>query len=506
MVEVHANITARTRFIIPTIPSATVSRRCLVSRLDGGACDLTLIAAAPGSGKTALLAQWASVREDPVAWLSCNRDDADPSWFWRDVITAIRGAWTDVALGDTELTQDRESRHLAIEIANELEAHAQSGVIIIDDFHLAAPEPDAMVAFIDALPSSIRLVLGTRHDPLFPLGRMRVQGRLLELRQSDLRFDHDEMVEALDRLGVALAPKDLEQLESLTEGWAAGVHLAGLSLRGERVSEAMMRRLAATDRGLIDFLMNEVVDLQPAELLEFLMVGAELGEFDAELCDQVMGSSDGRVMIERVAAANLFLVGLDDEGTWFRFHHLFGEFLRARLRRTDPDRVGVIHRAAADSFGRRGDLLTAVRHSLSAGDTDGALDRLTTYMANSTTLADQSVGAAAAQAWLDEHGATTLDDSPERILSCVVALNGSNRHDAAEVWLRRVEANESHLDLAGRCTLEVVRSFHLLYAGDPERALPHAEKALAIAEEHHLDGVWVPSIPLMTVQAHLWLD
>lgn len=506
-IGIQPNHAALNRYAVPHIPNATIERTALASRLDSASeCDLILVAAAPGSGKTALLAHWANASDQPMAWLSCDADDADAAWFWRDVIAAIRSAWADVSLGEGELTDDLDSRQLAIEIANELSLSAHPGVIIIDDFHLAQADPAAIVAFIEALPSCVQLVLGTRHDPPFPLGRMRVQGRLLELRQADLRFTDHEIEQALATLGVELGRDDLEHLTNLTEGWAAGVHLAGLSLRAATAPAEVIRRLGETDRSLVDFLMNEVIELQTPEIQDFLIDTGELEAFDAALCDCVTGRSDSREVLEEVRAANLFLVGLDGDSSWYRYHQLFREFLRARLRLVAPHRVPTIHRAAAAAFTERGDLVQAMRHSMSAGSTDEALERLTTHMAIWTTLDDQNIGGRVAQTWLTEHGADDVLAAPHRILACVVALDGAQLTEIADEWLERIEAVEASLGEANRLLLEQARSFHLLYRGDPAGALEHAVRAKEILDSRVIDSIWVPTLPMMFLQAQLWLD
>src|SRR3954454_5247712 len=483
--RMQAMVTALTRFSVPHIPNATIVRAALVTRLaDAVECPLTVIAAAPGSGKSALLGQWARGFSGPLAWLSCDVVDADPAGFWRDLCVAIRRSWGNAVLAEAELVEEQEPRELAIEVANELAQSGQPGAIVIDAFHLAAPEPAAMLAFIDALPVTVRLVLGGRDDPSFPLGRLRVQGRLLELRQADLRFTTEEIRQVLADLGVELDPVDLDRLEDLTEGWATGVYLAGLSLRAAPEPEGMLRRLVDTDRSLVDFLMNEVIELQPDELRDFLMVTAQLDSFDAALCDAVTGRSDSAGMLEGIRAANLFLVGLDRDGAWYRYHHLFGEFLRARLRVVAPDRVPLIHLVAADAYTERGDLVSAVRHSMAAGDSEAALTNLATHMATASSLGDQDVIGAAARTWLAEYGAAALERAPIGILECVLALDATGGGDAAVQWLQRVEAREPAPAPASRFLLQGAWGFHLLYQGDPAGALARARAAEAVLRDH----------------------
>jgi LuxR family maltose regulon positive regulatory protein len=265
----------------------------------------------------------------------------------------------------------------------------------------------------------------------------------------------------------------------------------------------LLKRLVATEHSLVDFLMNEVIELQTPTMQDFLIETAELDTFDAALCDAALERSDSAELLDGIRSANLFLIGLDDG--WFRYHHLFGEFLRACLRRVDPRRPATIHRSAAAAFAARGDVIAAIRHSMAAGDIATAVHHLTLHMATSTTLDDQSVGGAVARAWLDRHGLAELATAPQTVLACVIALNGANLSDEAAVWLERVGANEAALDDASRCMLHQTRCFHLLYQGDPESALECAERAQAIVDEHGIDSVWVAAMPTQVLQAQLWL-
>jgi LuxR family maltose regulon positive regulatory protein len=500
-------IVARTKFRVPRVPAATVRRDALVQRLGSAVdCPLSLVVAAPGSGKTALLAQWAGGLDGPVAWLSCDRTDADASSFWRNLATIVGEAWPDLGPAVAELADTRRSDQLAVGIANELGSLPEPGVVVIDDFHLAGAEPAAMKALVGALPPQTRLVLGSRQDPPFPVGRLRLQGRLLELRQADLRFTSDEARRLLAGLGVEVRDRDLEQIIAITEGWTAGVYLAGLWLRAHRDPAGLLRGLVGTDRSLVDFLMTEVIDLQPPEIVEFLTVTAELETFDAALCDAVRGRHDSAEVLDRVRADNLLLVELDPVAGWYRYHNLFAEFLRARLRTVEPERAPVIHQAAAEAFGHRDDLMHAVHHSMRAGDTEGALARLEAYATGTWSLEDQTTGGATAQAWLQEHGVDHLERSPLSVLVCTIVLNAVGRGDDAEPWLRYVEAREPDLDHASRVLLHGAWSFDRLQRGDPAAALDRACRAEELLKDGPVDSAWAQALPYMVVQAHLWLD
>ena len=276
------------RFVVPQIPNATLRREDLLARLSAGdACPFTLVSAGPGSGKTALLASWTSTLPGGVSWLSCDIDDADAGVFWQHVARAISGP-------GGEILADPDPREEAASLVRTLGATGRPTVLVIDDFHLARPHPTALLDFVAAVPAGARLVISTRTDPALPLGRLRLQGRVLELRQSDLRFSRDETAVVLDALGVSLDDSELDTLDTLTEGWTAGVQLAGLSLRAHPRPVELLRSLAETDHSLVDLLMNEVIDLQADDMREFLLATAELEAFDAALCDAITDARTAR--------------------------------------------------------------------------------------------------------------------------------------------------------------------------------------------------------------------
>ena len=243
--------------------------------------------------------------------------------------------------------------------------------------------------------------------------------------------------------------------------------MAGLSLRARHNPAGLLRSLIETDHSLVDFLVNEVIELQPPEVVEFLMVTVELESFDAALCDAVTGRHDSVEMLSRVRAANLFLVELDQAGGWYRYHHLFAQFLRGRLRAVAPERVPLIHRAAARASSQRDALMSAVHHSLRAGDTTAALGHLESHGTGVWSIDDQMSGGATARAWLDEHGASHLADAPQSILFCTIVLNMAGDNDDPQPWLELVEAREAELDAETRLMLERAWSFHHLQRGDP---------------------------------------
>jgi ATP/maltotriose-dependent transcriptional regulator MalT len=504
--SVEEMVVARAKFGVPRVPSATVRRDALVKRLDTAAdCPLTLVVAPPGSGKTALLAEWVAAADCSISWMSCDATDAEPLCFWRSVVTSVAQACHDLGIAAAELVEEPSTERLAIGLANELTALDHPCVIVIDDFHLAHAEPAVMAAFIAALPRSVRLVLATRSDPPFPLGRLRVQGKLLELRQADLALTTDEACRLLGELGVVLGERELEDLVALSEGWPAGVHLAGLWARAHDDPGALLRSMGTTDRSLVDFLMTEVIELQPPDIVDFLMVSAELEWFDAALCDEVRSRHDSAEMLARVRAANLFLVQPVREGAKYRYHHLFGQFLRSHLRAVAPERLPAIHRAAAAASLARRDPMGAVAHSLRARDPGAAMAQLQSHVTSAWSIEDPALASATIRAWLTEHESLDGERAPAGVLVCAVVFGMVGDRDEAASWLRWVEAREADLDPLDRFLLHAVWVHHLVQAGDPGAALERAGRARAVLREHDIDTVWAEPLTFLEAQAQLWL-
>jgi LuxR family transcriptional regulator, maltose regulon positive regulatory protein len=503
--SVEEMVVARAKFGVPRVPNATVRRDVLVDRLDAADCPLTLVVAAPGSGKTALLAQWVAEAGRSVSWMSCDATDAQPLCFWRSVTTSVAQTCHDLGIAAAELVEEASTERLAIGLANELGARDQRCEIVIDDFHLAHPEPAVMAAFIAALPPSVRLVLATRSDPPFPLGRLRVQGKLFELRQAELAFTSDDARRLLADLGVRLGDDELGELVALTEGWPAGVHLAGLWARAHGDPSALLRTMGATDRSLVDFLMTEVIELQPPDIVDFLMVSAELEWFDAALCDEVRARNDSAEMLARVRAANLFLIEPVREGAKYRYHHLFGQFLRAHLRAVAPERLPAIHRAAAAASLERRDPMGAVGHSLRARDPAAAMAQLQAHVTSAWSIEDPALASATTQAWLAEHVYPDAERTPGGVLVCAVVFGMVGDLDEAASWLQWVEARDADLDPLDRFLLHGVWAHHLVQGGDPEAALERASRAGAVLREHEIDTVWAEALTLVAAQAQLWL-
>src|SRR5215467_2696588 len=369
-----------TKLYLPQPRPGFVSRPHLVSRLDEGLDrGLVLVCAPAGYGKTVALADWARRSWRPVAWLSLDAGDNDPVRFWRYVVAAVGPARPGVAGRLLPLFGPPPPSSFdgpVTALINELAAQPGDGeaVLILDDYHLidAGPVHESLLLLAEHLPPGLRLVLASRSDPPLPLGRLRARGQLAELRAAELRFTADEaaalLQQAAEGAGTALSDADVAALTARTEGWAAGLQLAGLSLRGQADTAGFVAAFSGGHRYVLDYLAGEVLDHLDGQMRDFVLETSVLERLSGELCDAVTGRTGSQALLEQVERAGLFLVPLDEVRGWWRYHHLFAGLLRARLQAGRPARVAGLHRAAA-AWHQEHDLADdAVRHALAAGD------------------------------------------------------------------------------------------------------------------------------------------
>jgi LuxR family maltose regulon positive regulatory protein len=337
--------------------------------------ELTLVCAPAGFGKTALVADWSQRDPRPVAWLSLDEGDNDPARFWRHVAAALDRVWPGIAEGAAALLgglQPASLEAVVTSLVNELDAMTEEVVLVLDDYHLiqAPPVHQSLAFLLEHLPASLRLVVASRADPPLPLARLRARGQLAELRERDLRFSPQEAAELLRAaVGPDLPEAAVAVLGERTEGWVAGLQLAALSLRGHADPAGFVATFSGSQRYVLDYLTEEVLDRQPQPLRQFLLQTSVLERLCGPLCYAVTGRADSQQLLEQVERANLFLVPLDEVRGWWRYHHLFADLLRARLEQEQPERVAGLHQAAAAWSEQEGLVDDAVRHGLAAGDT-----------------------------------------------------------------------------------------------------------------------------------------
>ena len=362
-----------TKLHVPWPQPGFVPRPRLVQALgEGLARGRVLVCAPAGFGKTALLADWARGDGRPVAWLALDGGDSDPARFWRYAVAALDRARPGLA-GRMGPPPPRSIEGLVTALINELAADpgADEVLLVLDDYHLvdSGPVHESVAYLLENLPPGLRVVVSGRADPPLPLARLRARGQLAELRAAELRFTGEEAVALLaEAAGPGLPGTAVAALMARTEGWAAGLQLAGLSLRGHADPAGFAAAFSGSHRFVLDYLADEVLEGQPGPVRAFLLETSMLERLSGELCDAVTGRPGSQAMLQDIERAGLFLVPQDEVRGWWRYHHLFADLLRARLQAEQPGQVQPLHRAAAAWFEEHDLADDAVRHALAAGD------------------------------------------------------------------------------------------------------------------------------------------
>ena len=383
-------ILLRTKLSPPPARTGLIPRARLDGLLETGAKGrLCLVDAPAGSGKTTLLAQWwrADHGTRRVAWLSLDDGDDDPVRFWSYVIEAFRvvepGFGADaLALLQGPGTADVLTQLVLPELLNELTACESDLVLVLDDYHLVTNGMchATLGFFVDHLPANVHLMVATRVDPPLPLARLRASGDLVELRIAELGFTSAEAGQLLgEAMGLELTADQTERLWERTEGWAAGLVLAGLSLRGRPDPSGFVGAFSGDDRYVADYLVAEVLEGQPAELRGFLLGTSVLERLSGPLCDAVLETQGSAARLRQLERSSLFVVPLDDRRQWYRYHQLFADLLRLQLGVREPGLVPALHRRAAAFHQDAGDVEAAVHHASAAGDYQRSTDLVTRH-------------------------------------------------------------------------------------------------------------------------------
>ncbi|HEY2284974.1 MAG TPA: LuxR C-terminal-related transcriptional regulator [Streptosporangiaceae bacterium] len=503
-----------TKLYVPRSRRGLVLRRRLSERLDHGtASKLTLVSAPAGFGKTTLLTEWLAAGpagpagERLAAWLSLDRSDNDPVPFWTYVIAALRTVASGV--GESALTLLGAPQPPSIEttlttLLNDLGSVPGEIVLVLDDYHAidAREVQDGMAFLLDHLPPQLHVVIVSRADPALPLPRLRARGELVEIRAAELRFTPDEAAAYLNgMMGLQLTAPDVATLEGRTEGWIAALQLAALSMQGRDDVAGFIAGFAGDDRYVVDYLVEEVLQRQSDRARDFLLQTSVLSRLSGALCDAVTGHGGGRAMLETLDRGNLFLVPLDDRRQWYRYHHLFGDVLRARLLDERPDQVPVLHRRASAWYEQNGEPSAAIVHALAAGDLEKAAD-----------LAELAIPAmrrsrqeATVRGWLRVIPDELVRVRPVLAVGFAGALLAGNEFEGvqgrlldAQRWLETTAGGRpgDHVPPAGMVVvdrdefprlpgmIELYRAGLALAHGDPASTVRHARRAIDLA----LDG------------------
>jgi LuxR family maltose regulon positive regulatory protein len=351
-----------------------IERGELLASLDRAtAAKVTLVSAPAGGGKTSLLRAWADGpgRLYRLAVVQVRRDQQDSQQFWLAVLRAIRAASDTPAEGEQlAATPDFNEAAVSERVLSELGEHRDRTFLVIDDLHeLASPEAlRQLTRLLEGLPPHVHAVLATRRDLPLRLHKLRLAGDLAEIRAADLRFSEDETRRLLETSGIALSADGVAQLHQRTEGWAAGLRLAAISLASSPDPERFVAEFSGSSRTVAEYLLAEMLERQPAEIQQLLLRTSLLDRINGELADLLTGHPGSEGILLDLEDANAFVVSLDPARTWFRYHHLFAELLRLELRRRTPEQLPVLHRLAATWLIEHGEIVDAIRHTQAAGD------------------------------------------------------------------------------------------------------------------------------------------
>jgi LuxR family maltose regulon positive regulatory protein len=501
---------ALSKFRPTTLPTTLVTRPGLHDRLTAGAGRrLTVLVGSAGAGKSVLLSSWAAARPTgTTSWLSCDRADADPVRFWTAFIEAPQalapGFGADAA--DLLAIDGVMSADVTASIANDAAELPVGSAVIVDDFQAAAAAVSRdMADLVERWPAeTAQLVLAGRSDPPLRLHRLRMAGELCELRDRDLYFSLAESRDLLANFGVEVAAGDLALLHQRSEGWAAALQMAALSLRGSDDPVRAVRALDVRSYPIAEYFIAEVLEQQEPEVAQFMLDTSILGELTEDACAAITGRRDAAALLRRIDAANLFTVALDDERTSFRYHHLVRQVLRAELRARDRAGEQKLQLLAGEWFESTGDTRRAARHYLAAQQADRAL-ALIQDRVMADFLRDPVLPPAPDLSTVDP---SLLTDAPGRLLALATDLLTWGDTARGGEYLDLVERAQPAMlpdpELVTRCA--VMRSFHYGVTGQLDQAVSLALAARASQGRTPLTGDWDITVPLILLRLYNCLE
>ncbi len=457
-----------TKTFLPPVPDYQVLRPRLEQRLDGALHKhhkLILISAPPGSGKSSLIAAWIAHQHLSPAWVSLEAGDNEPVRFWSYFLASIQSTFHDQIQPMLEELNTAPSFPDAIlpELINLLNSSLDPLVVVLDDYHFIENKEiqQGVLYLVDHLPAQACLAITTRIDPPLPIHLWRARSQLTEIRAADLRFTLAEASEFLTRqMGLDLRPLDIQKLEERTEGWATGLQLAALSMQGRSDLQAFVEHFSGSHHFVLEYLMNEVLARQSPGVQDFLVCTSILEGFCAGLCQHVMGESragevsDAEMVLASLVRSNLFLSPLDEEGCWFRYHHLFAEFLRQRLHKLGEEIVRQLHQRASEWYDENDLVDEALQHALAAGNLAFAEQIVRRH----AMLAASEGRPRAVVRWLELLPAAQLAEDLQLSLLYTWMLLASGRTNSIEPLIRNIQrllamGNDDRLSSAERNSL-----------------------------------------------------
>jgi LuxR family maltose regulon positive regulatory protein len=488
---------------IPKLHEGLITRPILLGKLDQALeFPLTLVIAPAGFGKTTLLSQWISARaradlRDRVAWVSLE-SEYDARQFWTSIITSLQEV--QPKLGESALASLETSQppiHVILRaLINDIADAAQEFVLILDDYHhIDEPAIHATLSFlIDHLPYNLHLVITSRSQPPLSLARWRASNDLYELREEDLRFTPEEVAFFFNEItGLNLSPLEIAALENRTEGWIAGLQLVALSIQGvdDQSKRSFVSAFTGSQRYILDYLVEEVLEQQPDHLKTFLLRTSILERLSASLCNAVTGRTDGQAILESLEREHLFMISLDQEQRWYRYHHLFKDVLYHRLTRANPDSVLALHRRAMEWFVCAGRTDEAIRQACAAHEWDRAVELIEPAIQATWNRGEirKIIG------WLGRLPDEYLDSHRHLYLYYLRALLHGGQMEEAERQLQKVETNpggrlhpDSNVDDQLQLgTIYAIRTTIAAVSEEPGSALALGKEALRLLPEENTE-------------------
>jgi LuxR family maltose regulon positive regulatory protein len=495
---------------------------------------LTLISTPAGFGKTTLVTEWlGNLDRDPqeenqteskFAWLSLDEGDNDPIRFLTYFIAALNQAAgnEDVfgkgALGILQSHQPPEIESILILLINEIASSSGRIIIVLDDYHVInASQVNNVLAFLlENLPQQLHLVIASREDPDLPLPRLRARGQMTELRAADLRFTYSEAVDFLNQvMGLNLSEEDISALEKRTEGWIVGLQLAAISLQGREDTTRLIESFSGSHRIILDYLLEEVLEQQPDNIQTFLLQTSILDRLNGALCDALTGQANGFRTLEYLDHANLFIIPLDEERRWYRYHHLFADLLRQRLRQIQPEKMSTLQIRASEWYEQNGFVDEAIDHALHAED----FERAAHLIEEQADVIWEGGEHTKLRRWLVGLPVELVFSKPQLCIFHAWNLFSSGQQDAAE---RSLQAAEQALDTSANRAAETlpieqdqlsgsdimklegrvaaIRAFLASHRGDVPGVIQHSRQALEYLPEQ--DSAWRSGAAIALGDAH----
>jgi LuxR family maltose regulon positive regulatory protein len=519
----------QTKLYIPPPRPELVSRPRLIERLNKGRHrKLTLISAPAGFGKTTLVSSWidhlagvprsragpelvegeaeekhtspasphphtaAPVAPGPLAqartgWLSLDEGDNDLSRFLAYFVSALQTVEANIgqgALSALQSPQPPPTEAVLTSLLNEITPFPDRIILVLDDYHLIETQPihDALTFLLEHLPVNMHLVVATREDPHLPWARLRAHGQLTELRATDLRFTSSEAAEFLNQvMDLDLSAEDIATLETRTEGWIAGLQLAAISMQGSKDATGFIKSFTGSHRYVLDYLIEEVLEQQSESVRAFLLQTAVLDRLTGSLCNALTGQSNGQATLERLEHANLFIVSLDQERCWYRYHHLFSDLLRQRLRQEQPDWVPTLHHRASEWYEQNGFADEAIEHALRGEDFERAAHLLEEHVDALLQRGEHTT----VSGWINALPDSLVREHPYLCVFHAWALQLTGQFEATEARLLDAEEALANLYQENDADADTIRGYihsHRAYLtfirGEHAKTINYARQAL----------------------------